>query len=91
MIQHQIQKRRSRGNPRWSQGKELEVPNVPSAFERMLKRLGLKLENDCQTLVANPRVEAWVRGHYRTKFVPEGLLKLLRLDWTLPGETAGEP
>lgn len=91
MIQHQIQKRRPRGNPRWSQGKELEVPDLPSAFEKMLKRLGLKLGDNCARLAAHPKVGDWVRKNYRARFVPEGVLKMLGLsEWTLPGDGARE-
>jgi hypothetical protein len=88
MIQQQVQKRR-RGNPRWNQGKELEVPDVPSAFEKMLKRLGLTLGDDCARLAEHPKVGDWVRKHYRARFVPEGVLKALGLsDWSLAGDGA---
>jgi hypothetical protein len=91
MIQQQIQQRHRRGNPRWNQGRELEVPDMPSAFEKLLTRLGLKLEDDCARIAAHPRVGDWVRKHYRARFVPEGVLKLLGLaDWTLPGDGARE-
>lgn len=76
-----------RGNPSWSRGEHMAVPNEPSKFERLLKREGLMLEAPCEELAKNPKVETFARKNYRMRFIPEKLLQLLGLEWRLPGDT----
>lgn len=61
------------GNPNW--GKPLDslmpYPVLPSAFELQVEKLGLKPE----LYSASLELRAWVRLHYKTAYVPEGLLE----------------
>ena len=48
-----------------------------SAFEREVERLGL---TDPAQYATSPELVAWVRRNWRSRYVPESLLKKLDLD-----------
>jgi len=63
-------KARKRGNPNW--GKPIErVPAVPTAFEELVKKLGL----DEQTCATSEKLKQWCERNKDHCYVPEWLLK----------------
>jgi hypothetical protein len=66
---------RKRGNPNW--GKPIEpVPDVPTAFEEQVEKLGL---ND-QTCVTSEKLKQWCERNKDRCYIPERLLKA----WGIP-------
>ena len=75
-----------RGNPNWGKPNVYEPPQ-PSAFEKLLTKLGLSLSAPCEELAAHEEVEKFAGKYALSRFVPEGLLKLLGVeDWASIGE-----
>jgi hypothetical protein len=71
-------------NPRWGQATaHYPVPDLPCKFDTVV--LDLKLAPD--TYKTNARLEAWVRRNYRVRYIPEDLLRDLKLYWLLLDET----
>jgi len=66
---------RRRGNPNW--GKRIEAtPNVPTAFEEQVRKLGLN-EQTCAT---SEKLKQWCERNKHRYYVPESLLKR----WGIP-------
>jgi hypothetical protein len=72
-------RKRPRGNPNWGKAAGDE-PVTPSAFEKLLEKSGLRLEQPCDELAANIEIVKFARKHALNRFVPEGLLKELGLE-----------
>jgi len=71
------------GNSRWAEGRAPEVGNTPSEFEQVTARLSLKPDQYTESAA----LRQWVEKNWRQKFVPESLLKAMRLsEWGLPEE-----
>jgi hypothetical protein len=71
------------GNSRWSEGLAPEVTNTPSEFEQVTARLRLQPHQYTESVP----LRQWVEKDWRQKFVPESLLKAMRLsEWGLPEE-----
>lgn len=62
---------------RWCQGYKVEVPNVPTQFDTLAANLGA-VTLDQQ--IDSGKLRVWVLGHYRSHYVPENLLKAMKLD-----------
>ena len=61
-----------RGNPNWGRPLILsDIPNVPTAFERLTTHLGLRTE---QQQLASAQLRDWVRRNFETRYVPEWLI-----------------
>ena len=72
--------KRRRGNPNWTNGLHGFERPEPSAFEKLLVKLGMNLAQPCEELAANEEVTKFARKHVGHHFVPEALLKLLGLE-----------
>jgi hypothetical protein len=71
------------GNSRWSEGLAPEVTNTPSEFEQVTACLRLQPNQ----YTDSAELRHWVEKNWRQKFVPESLLKAMRLsEWGLPEE-----
>ena len=71
------------GNSGWAEGRAPEVENTPSEFEQVTARLRLRPDQ----YTGSAELRAWVESNWRQKFVPESLLKAMRLsEWGLPEE-----
>jgi hypothetical protein len=65
---------RKRGNPNW--GKPMEAaPNVPTAFEEQIRKLGLN-EQNCAT---SEELRHWCKCNKDRCYIPEWLLKRWQL------------
>jgi hypothetical protein len=65
---------KQRGNKNWGNHKVPSVPTaVPTQWELTTRRLGT-------TDPHNVELRCWVRKHYRSRYVPEPVLKALGLD-----------
>jgi hypothetical protein len=61
---------RKRGNPNW--GKPMEAaPDVPTAFEEEVQRLGLNK----QTCATSEKLKQWCERNKDRCYIPESLLK----------------
>jgi len=60
-----------RGNPNWSAGGPVPLPDGPSAFEQQVKRLRLKPEQ----YAASAKLREWCLANMRSHYVPEELLE----------------
>ena len=69
---------RFRGNPNWSSGVTVAVPDGPSAFEQQVKRLRLKPEQ----YAASAELRRWCLANMRSHYVPEELLAVWQSDAT---------
>ena len=70
-------------NSRWSEGRAPDVSNTPSEFEQVAARLRLRPHQ----YKDSAELREWVEMNWRQKFVPESLLKAMRLsEWGLPEE-----
>jgi hypothetical protein len=68
-------------NPRWSDGWAPEIKATPSEFEQVTTRLRLQPHQ----YTDSAELRRWVEKNWRQKFVPESLLKAMRLsEWGLP-------
>lgn len=72
--------KRPRGNPNWGKPAGAYEPPQPSAFEKLLAKLGLSLSAPREELAAHPKIEDFARKHALNRFVPEGLLQFFGLD-----------
>ena len=74
--------KRRRGNPNWTNERYSYEAPQPSEFEKLLTKQGLNLSQSCEELAANPKIADYARRYAPSRFVPEGLLKLLGLNST---------
>ncbi len=61
---------RRRGNPNWCRGGQ-PIPNLPTAFEKEVRRLGLKPE----AYLKSAELRAWCDKNRDRLYIPELLLK----------------
>jgi hypothetical protein len=62
---------RRRGNPNWTKGQLPQIPQLPTAFEVEVRKLGLN-EQTCAT---SKQLERWCERNRNRCYVPERLLK----------------
>lgn len=71
-----------RYSPSWSSGafvqRQLVVPDVPTAFDRLVSRLGL--EGHPELWTCDTRLCAFAKKHRKTRYVPEKFLEELGLE-----------
>jgi len=60
---------RTKGNPNW--GKGIEIPNLPTSFDEVVRRLRLSVK-DYET---SAPLKEWVQKHKDSRYVPQDLLK----------------
>lgn len=65
-----------RGNPNFSKSADLKCWVKETAFEKLLKKLGIHEP----WAAKSPQVRDWVEKHYRKRYVPEWLLEKLHID-----------
>jgi hypothetical protein len=61
---------RKRGNPNWGKPTEA-VPDIPTAFEEQVQRLGLNQE----TCTTSEKLKQWCERNKDYYYIPESLLK----------------
>jgi hypothetical protein len=65
-----VHKLRKKGNPNW--GKTCgDIPNVPTSFEEMARRLRLSKEEYRSSIP----LKEWAKKHKDSKYVPQDLLE----------------
>ncbi len=78
---------RARGAVSWTSGFSVAEPAVPTAFEREVKRLGLKPEQ----YATSAKLRDWCICNVRSHYVPEELLNLWRSNTTVMDDEDMEP
>ena len=63
-----------RGNPNWGKA-DVSVPVLPTAFEKQVKKLGLRPEE----YQGSPELREWCVRNASSHYVPESLLKVWRI------------
>jgi hypothetical protein len=62
---------KARGNPNWGKVSSTPAPVVPTSFEGIVNKLGLKPSE----FVHSAQLKDWVRKNRNSKFVPQDLLE----------------
>jgi hypothetical protein len=62
---------KARGNPNWGKASATPAPVVPTSFEGVVSKLGLKPSE----FVHSAQLKDWVRKNRNSKFVPQDLLE----------------
>jgi hypothetical protein len=61
---------RKKGNPNWGKT-NLDIPNMPTSFEEMVRRLKLSEEEYRSSIP----LKEWAKKHKDSKYVPQDLLE----------------
>jgi predicted amidophosphoribosyltransferase len=68
--------KRKRGNPNWPKQKAASVLEKPTAFDNIVRDLGLKVSE----FDHSPELAKWIRKNRNSKYVPEWLLMELGIE-----------